>query len=334
MEGCPPVLYMQVARRRNGPVGYSRAAAVSAYATGQLVRSLAKRGANYIAERASKRSRQSISGSPVTTQHDVRGRYRYKRMPARRRKRWVRFSKRVRHVMLQQNALSSYSQDTVVPYLNLQWLANKQITFGVMLGGTTVTFNDELFQLFRQAYDPALTTTTCDAYKLFIKSMCLDVQLKCDGNAAIVDVYELVCRKTYNAATDLGTSYNNLYAEMDSPAVNSPDALSPASTPFENSPFLKFWKIKSKKELFLGTGQVTTMQMRSPINRALHGAIIRNNPQAIPGLTRAYLFQARGAPRYNGASSELGAGTIIMSYQIGVNYAKPPGSSVSVAGDI
>lgn len=276
--------------------------------------------------------RRVLSGTPVTTQHDVQRRYRRKPMPRRRRRAWKKFTRKVKHVMLQMNSLTTYSQDTL---LRTQWNSNKQATFGVILGGTQVSNNDDLFQIFRMAYNAAVNTTTVDALKLFVKSMCLDVQITNTGsNGAILDVYEVACRKSYASNVSLGQAYTDLYNQLDSPQTNSPDPTSPASTPFQNGQFCSYWKILSKKEILLGAGQVTTMQMRIPYDRVLPGTVIRNNLQAIPGISRAYLFQVRGSPRWTGTVSELGAGEVTMGYQIGIVYGIPPGSQTSTAGDI
>lgn len=286
------------------------------------------------------KNKAAMNASPITTQHDLSYRYRRKAMPRYRRRRWKRFTRQVKHVMLQMNSLTSYSQDFSK---RVTWSANDQATFGVMLGGTTPTNNDELYQIFRQAYGLSVTPTNVDSYKLYVKSMCLDVQITNTGsNGAILDVYELVCRKNWirsveGVTTDetLEQSYATTYAEMDAVATGvTPDANSPASTPFQNGLFLKYWRIMRKKEILLGAGSVTTMQMRNPANKTLLGTVIETHRQAIPGFTRAYLFQVRGTPRNNSGTAELGAGEVAFATQHSVVWAIPPGSTITAAGDI
>lgn len=293
---------------------------------------LGKRTADAVRSFRSKRSRTVTASSPITTQFDVSGRYRRKPVSQRKRRQWKRFSGKVKHVMLQQQALSTYTID----FINREtWAANKQVTFGVMLGGTTAPNNDELFQIFRQAYGGGITTTTVDDYKLFVKSICLDVQISNSGtNGAILDVYTLQARSSDNAAAEtIGSQYIRLYAEMTGASVNSPVVDEPASTPFVNALFLQKWKIMSKKEILLGSGQVTTMQLRNPVNKTLQGKAIESNNSYLPGYTRAYLFQVRGSPRFNGTTSELGAGTVEFARQFSINYNIPPGNTRATAAD-
>lgn len=262
------------------------------------------------------------SSAPITTQHDVSNRYRRKPMPRYRRKKWKKFTNQVKHVMMQMNALSTYTIDFIN---NETWAVDKQVIFGFMLGGTQATNNDELFQIFRQAYSSAITTSTVDDYKLFVKSLCLDVQLTNTGTAGcIVDVYTVIARSSDTVAETIGTQYLRLYAEQNSGAGGvgtTVDANSPASTPFNNGPWLQKWKILSKKEISLGVGSVTTMQLRNAANRILQGKTIESNPSYIPGYTRAFLFQVRGV----GTSvPNLAAGQITASRQFTVSYGIPP----------
>lgn len=297
----------------------------------QVGQYLGKRAASALRGNSSKKARSVSSSSPITTQYDVSGRYRRKPMPKRKRRAWKRFTSKVKHVLLQQTPLSSYTFDTAN---NETWAVNQQATFGVMLGGTTASGNDELLQAFRNAYGATITTTNVDAYKLFIKSIVLDVQLVNTGSAgAILDVYTLQARSSDTVQETIGSQYIRLYQEMDSPLVNVPDWQSPATTPFNNGLFCGKWKILNKKEILLGPGQSTTMQMRNPANKTMYGKTIESNPAYVPGYTRAYLFQVRGLPENSAGTARLAAGTLTFARQFSVVYAIPPGSSTVTTGN-
>lgn len=288
---------------------------------------------NYLASQYGKK--RASSAAPITTQYDVSTRYVKKRMPRRRRKAWVSFTKKVRHVMLQMNSLTSYTNDTLKS-INT-FAANNQATWGAYLGGTSSTDNDELLGMFKAAYSGLLTSTTVDDYKLFIKSLCLDVQLRNTGATAdvIVDVYELIARAADNqAAESIGTQYSRLYSEQNPGSIGSVTPTSPASTPFQNGLFLQKWRILKKKEILLSVGTVTTLQMRLPYNRIMQGKTVESNLSYIPGFTRAYLFQARGVPRNNAGVAELQAGEVTMCTQITGVYGIPPGSQRATASDL
>lgn len=271
--------------------------------------------------------------SVISTQHDQSLRYRKTRMPRRRRNRWKRFTRRVKHVMLQMQQLVSYTKRYTSPLKS--WLVNEQMTDGQMLGGTTVTDNDELFQIFRNYYGSGFTTSTVDDLKLFVKSACLDMQITNTGVAGcVVDVYFLKARKSYATATRLDQQYLLTYAEMPSGVagslVGTPAPADPATTPFQNSMFCEFWRIIAKKEVILATGQTTTLQIRLPTNKRIQGKVLENSLSMIPGYSMGILMQARGVPVAGAVTpfdTLLAAGSINWSSQVTVCYAQPPGTT-------
>lgn len=278
-------------------------------------------------------SKRSTDSGPITTQYDLSRRYRRKPMPKYKRKRWVGFTKRVRHVMLQQQALSSYTYD----FASLvSWAIDNQATFGWMLGGVNAPNNDEIFQAFRSAYGTGLTITTVDDYKLFIKSMSMDIQIRNTGtSAAILDVYTCLARSSENTAGErVDTQYLRLYSEQIGGSLGSPNPANPASTPFQNPLWCSKWKIINKKEILLGAGSVTTMQLRNAANKMFYGKTLESNNSYIPGYTRCYLFQIRGVPEADGLFGRLAAGSIAVGCQWTVVYALPPGEIRAKANDI
>lgn len=278
---------------------------------------------NYVKQRGTSQ-KKSITPSVISTQYDVGNRYSRKSMPRYKRRKWKGFTNRVKHVMLQMNPLNTFTNDNYRRVIT--WVAEAQATFGQMLGGVSATDNDEILGAFKAAYGGALSTTTVDRYKLFIKSMCLDIQIKNTGaNTAVLDVYQLICRKGDRDSNRIETSYSNAFAEQDVAAIGTVTSTNTATTPFQNPLFLSMWKILNKKEILLGSGQTTTMQMRIPYNRMMYGKLLENNLQAIAGLTRAYLFQVRGAPVNSAGSGSCAAGELVICAQTTVAYALPPG---------
>lgn len=275
--------------------------------------------------------RNAIQSSVITTQKDLSSRYRRKSMPKWKRRKWRSFTKRVQHVMLQSQPLQSYCTDDGGSVKAVA--ADTQVTDGQMLGGTQATNNDELFQIFRAAYGAALTTTTVDKYHLFVKSMCLDIQFTNTHatNSAIVDVYTLLARKSINSATRIDVQYTNAFAEQGTLAIGAVSATHPATTPFQNGPFLQMWKVLNKRELLLGPGSVSTLQIRIPYNKYLSGKTVEICASQIPKLTRGILFQMRGVPQNNAGSPRLGATEVSWKSQITVVYGVPPSSTTSDA---
>jgi len=270
------------------------------------------------------RAAKTTQSSVLTTQYDQSLRYRKKRMPKRRRRRWTSFVKRVRAVELAAQPMQFYGfqrSERTTGGVNVQTVAS------ALIGGTTVPNNDELYQIFQQAYG---TTSVADAAEniIYMKSISLDIQLSnVLSTAAIVDVYVLQARKTFNIAQDADAQWSAAMLELASPTGGGTVTPGNVSTTLFDAPnFCSYWKILSKKEILLGAGQVTTMQLRNARNKRIDGKALATNPQAIPGYTKCMFFMIRGVPE-NPALPRTAATDIVWSYQINVKYAIPPGKT-------
>lgn len=276
--------------------------------------------------------RSTIEPAPNTFQNDAQMRYRKKRMPKRKRRRWVRFVKRVRHVDLAMQPLQIYTKEGTV---NLTSAANQGQVWSRMLGGMTVANNDEILQVFKSAYNLS-TEASCAPYKIYLKSICMDVQMTNTGSyPIIVDMYTLVCRKTWDTAEDIGASFVNALGEIQAPAGGgSLTSSKTALTLFDAPNFCEFWRIQSKKEFIIGGSNTITVQLRNPANRYFDGKEIISNAQAKPGFTKAFFFMWHGQPSNRGAAgaSQFDATTVTFGYQTVVHYAVPPGSKTTEAG--
>lgn len=268
---------------------------------------------------------KSVESRVLSTQHDVVNRYRKKRMPRRRRRRWVSFVRKVRAVELAAQPLQFYGYarlDRVIGAVNVQTYQS------YMLGGTTVTNNDELYQIFQQAYN---TGSIADAaeHQIIMKSISLDIQITNTGTAgAIIDVYKVLCRKTFSTASTIAAQFTQALGELASPTGGGTVTTTNASiTAFDAPNFCSYWKILNKKEVLLGAGQVTTMQLRNARNKRIDGKILTTSPQAIPGYTVAYFFMIRGVPENNLGTGRLAATDITFAAQYNLKYAVPPGKT-------
>lgn len=305
-----------VARRRPGTSwssGLRSAAAVAGRFAGSYLRNRLS-GSN------------STESAVVSTQHDVVNRYRKKRMPRRRRRAWVGFVKKVRAVELAAQPLQMYAYQRAD---RVTGLLNTQGYFSHMIGGTTVANNDELYQIFQQAYS---TVSVADAndHIIYMKSISLDIQItNTNANAGcIIDVYKVVSRKPTNTATTVHAQYTTALSELASPTGGGTvTSTNPALTLFDAPNFLSYWKIISKKEILLGSGQTTTMQLRNARNKRIDGKILTTNPQALPGYTMAYFYQIRGAPEQSAGVARLAAYDVTFVCQFNIKYAIPPGKT-------
>lgn len=305
----------------------SAAAAFAAQTARRAVSNLSQRFADRIAGR---RNASQIVPSVVSVQHDVSNRYRRKRMPKRKRKKWVKFCRQVSHSIMQLQPLQSYTND--YSGANKVFGADTQMTDGQMIGCVATSNNDELLQIFKSAYGSALARTDIDKYKIFLKSMCLDIQITNTGSAGcVIDVYTLIARKSNSDTNRLDTMYFNAFAEQNTLSGGTKSSTNPATTPWQNPLFLTFWRILSKKEVLLGVGQSTTMQIRVPYNRYLSGKDLETN-NILRGFTRAFLIQARGVPRIKaGGGTELADGNICWLAQFTAAFGVPPSSTTAAA---
>lgn len=304
---------------------YAQAFAVR---TGQRVmQNLSNRVANRI---VNERGRQ-IEPAAATFQNDNQNRYTRKRMPRRKRKAWKKFTKKVRHVELQAQPLQVYTYESTQ---NLTSAANQGQVFSRICGGTTLTGNDEIYQIFQGAYNVA-NVAACAPYKIYIKSICMDIQMTNTGSyPIIVDVYTIQCRSKFASAVDVGAHLVNSWNELQSPAGGGSVTTSKtALTPFDAPNFCSYWKILKKKEYIIGSNNTVTLQLRNPKNRHVEGKDLASSLQTLVG-HRAFLFTWHGQPSNRGGSptNQFDPTTVTFGYQTVIHYAVPPSSTVKEAG--
>jgi len=189
---------------------------------------------------------------------------------------------------------------------------------------------NDLQQMFYDAYGVA-SLATIDQKRLIIKSAVLDIQLTNSGTqGCVIDVYRIRLRNVWNTTDNLFTVWNTTFNDQNTISVKASD--DPAVTPFQNPSFCKFFKVMDKREILLGSGNTTTMQLRRPGNRWVQGRRVANEPHGLRGLEEGFLIQARGMPVTNaGPLYQLAAVNLTWSYQKTYNYALPVGSDASEA---
>lgn len=269
--------------------------------------------------------RKFISGRTTTEQRDSRVGYVKHRMPRGRRRRWKRFTRKVQHVMLQMGASQTFS----VPRATIKsWIANAQNYWGVMLGATGAVNNDDLVDAFKRAYGSTLNLTDLDDYKLFIKSLCLDVQINNNGaNTAIIEIYHLLARKPYNDTSNLESQFAATFNEIPAPGTYSRAITNPGYTPFQNALFCSHWAIQRKEQIQLGPGELSTLQIRIPANKMFLGKTLETSPAMIRNFTRGLLVICKGEPENASGTAQLSAGEIVFATQMTCNYQLPPSST-------
>jgi len=275
---------------------------------------------------------KTIEPQANTYQHDTRTRYRRRPMPRRRKKRWVRFVKRVKHVSLSMQPLQIYTTEGVS---NQTSSANQGGIYSRIIGGTQVSGNDELKLTFQKAYNLA-SAADCRPYKLYLKSICLDVEVTNTGSQPVIlDCYTLQIRKSYDGASTLHDHWSTSIGEISSPAGGGTvSATKTAVTLFDAPNFCSFWRVMKKTEYIIGGGNTITLQMRMPADRYIDGKQIENSPQGLVGMSKAFFFTWHGVPSNRGGAgaAQFDATTLTFGWQTVVHYAVPPGSIQKESG--
>lgn len=271
------------------------------------------------------RGKQGIESTINTTQNDARTRYRYKRQPARRRRRYVRQVRLFDHLMGKKQPLQTM---TMQKTQNASAAVDKQISFGVELFTTQVPApENDLQQLFYDAYAVG-TLANIDQKRLLVKSAVLDVQMTNIGTqGCVIDVYRVKLRNVWNATDSLYNIWNTTFG--DQTTITAKDSTNPAVTPFQNPSFCKYFKVMDKREILLGAGLTTTFQLRRPGDRWIQGRRVANEPHGLRSLCEGFLFQVRGMPVNNTGIYQLAAVNVAWSYQKTYNYALPVGAETN-----
>lgn len=264
--------------------------------------------------------------SITTEQRDSGTRYVARRGGSRRGRRQRAFARRVQNVFLRLGATQAISDE--FGYVTTS-AVGQQTWESFIVAGTTVSDNDHLIRAFKAAYTAAaISTTTVDDYKLYVRNICTDFQFTNTGSqTVIIDFHSLVCRKSYNVAEKLAAMLATLQAETPAQSGYSFTSTDPSYSIFQCPLFCQYWKVMKKWQVQLGGGETTTFQIRIPVNRMIPGKLLETNPQGVPGLSRGLLWSMKGAPENNVGSYRYAAGTVAWATQTTVSYQIPPSST-------
>lgn len=263
---------------------------------------------------------RSRSSSIVSRQHDQRGVYRSRGgRGSGRRRGYTRFRYRVLNTLLNEQPMQIY---TVKGANNLITTANKMGFYGVGLYQTQYTGQNDLYNIFTDA-GISLATAAQKGMRVIIKGAVLDVEIKNNGTADIImDVYELLNRKDV-ASTD---TYTNQWASFFGMQGSITAAANddPSNSVFENGAFCQHYKVLSKREVLIPSGDTITMQMRLSRDRRIQGESVLNYVNAIPKLSRLFFFMWHGPPEANAGSPQIGASDLTLTWQKVYKYGVPP----------
>lgn len=282
------------------------------------------------------------SGVGVTQNYDRKLVYRKKRMPRRRKRRWVKFCRKIKAV-----ADRDLGTRTVVmnKLLQLSGTTPGQHLIGtVSLYGqqSTNTVHNDLFRI--SEYENTANPTTADGItvdrttKVMFKSGVMDLTIKNQSyipNGAVavaaeaeLDIYELTVGKVPPGESDFNdpVDFFNQSLISDVKKIKAPVSGSDiviekrGVTPFDCPTALSRYKIKiwKKTKYLLSPGQSMTYQIRDPKNRYVTRASLSDMNSCIrPGWTKILLFIAKvvGVDHRPGAEGDAGVGCFL---QLGI----------------
>lgn len=206
-------------------------------------------------------------------------------------------------------------------------LVNAATIVGMGLFTTQQTDQPDLLQLFTDA-GLNLATTTNKSARLYIKSACMDVQIKnIASTEVIIDVYTVMCVKDVNTTADIGTQFSTMYASMGT--ITGSSYADVAVSLFENPVFCQHYKILSKREMIILPNEISTMQMRYGKDRMIEGQKVLDYPGSLPKLAKFYILSFHGPPDPTAVvgppvSPGIGTASIVLSIQKAYKYALAP----------
>lgn len=279
--------------RRYGPY-------VARYAAKRAGAYLGRAAGNYVKRRlnsySSKKSfvKRGTSGTGITRQHDVKYQYTKKRMPYKKRRKWVSHVKKVQAVMNKDQGTKTVVFNTTLGS-GIIGPGLQQYQFHSLYGCSGTTSSEigsaDLSKIFTNA-----TLTGNTSQKLTFKSGVMDMTITNNGTAKLeVDVYHLSYwgesdEPSMNAAV-VSAATNTALPNVNGGAYFTEINLGKRGvTLFDLPNFMRIAKcsVQKKVKYFIEGGDGVTYQIRDPRNRIIsEKSVLTSDPQfAIPRITQ------------------------------------------------
>lgn len=314
---------MNLKRRRSSNYGSRN---VSKWARGAA---LAGKAAYKIA-RSYTNTRQNVRSAPapITGESDFRGVYRRRPMPKRRRRSWVKFTRRVKAVAEAQVAsqFQVLRRNTTIATGS----AGQNFTslFTVLGGNGGNSETDDIADMAASALAMAGTTGTTGTtltsagIRLHISGWMAEVMINNNSNVTTyLDCYYWRTKKdvptTYaNVGAVLNVGFSQLFVPSATPANTALTMTQYGVTPFQCPLFSQCFQVYKKTRIKLGGGGTAQLELRSGKNHYRKFGY-DTNFSFLRGVTEGILFVQYGTP--NG-TTDLIAGPTNVSYSMNVNY--------------
>lgn len=269
---------------------------------------------------SSRNNRRNFNSTGISTSHyDRKLKYRYKRMPAKKRKRYVKRVRFVKHAISKDLARFKVTYSTST---NVNAIAGQQAIFASFsafgIPDTVASIQaagnfNQTINAWQQMVQQADAVSAASLYGKKWKqlsSLCNLEITNYGSTTVIMDVYRVVCRKTFcnsdyqTPETDNSNSETVLMEKMSTNMGGSvsSDWSTIGVTPFAINAFTKHFKILQVKEVQIPAGDTTTLSYRDPKNYTFNMSSFLGKV-FIKGLTKGYVFRFRGVPATAGGTS-------------------------------
>lgn len=275
------------------------------------------------------RSQNFANPAPITGESDWRRTYRRKRMPRRRRRRWVRFSRKVRHIILKQVAPQF---NVVLRQENVTSLSGQQGSSHVhtILGAAGDGFTSDISFLTDRALELAITNGVSpakDNLRIHVSGWMAETQITNNLTYPIyVDCYYWKAKRDLpNGINSVESLWEESLADVAAQLASVPPAITPLSTndygvtPFQGTQFAKTVRVWKKIRVKLAGGSTTQIEQRSgrDYRRSWsfdeHYSLVRN-------CTEGILFVQYGTPSNSVIEGDGIARATDLSYSTNINY--------------
>lgn len=253
----------------------------------------------------------------LTQQHDQLPLYRRRRMPWKKRRRWVGFVRKYRAASLRQLGTQIVRRSHAG---TLSSGTNAQQLFAMAINGKRGATNrgwDDWFDIFA-----GLSLTTNDKILVTTQKLDLTLTADADGDEIEVDVYNFYFKKSC-AHTDLPNLMVDCLADTATlgAAMVTTDI---GVTPFDCPDLGAFVRITKVKRIYLQPGQSTSMVHRITRNEYISGQFLDEQSSRIARGTQGVLVIFKGTPSATNAIAD--AATLRYSAQNTYRYVVDQGN--------
>lgn len=280
-------------------------------------------------------SKRSVTTAPLTGERDYRVVYRKKRMPRRRKRRYVRSIKRFNSALLRSEPARLFQYLDVKDYLSG---LNTSRYFGAFMGLLGQNFYDNNFGEAFNNMTGGSATLKAQAAKLRVDHMSLRVVLRNTTEGVVqggigtidLDVYQVVCCRdlpisawpSANGIESFAASQKNKLRQATGMDIEVTDAGAGVPTSQQNAGtssvtqvvgdslwnnplFLRYFKVVKQFKIQLPVGSTTEFSMRDSKNSVITREMCfdLNQLAAKAWFTKGYVFNINGRPTLTGPST-------------------------------